>query len=572
MNLRDKILLTIVATLSGLIAILAGSASQIVLNSFKNLEKEDTENNLKRVQEALYEEYHKITTTAKDWGSWNGLYDYTQKPNREFYQQNLLPATFQQLDLQLMMIINTKNQVIFGQNIAEKGQYIPLKKTEKFTAFEKDLLTHRTPQDIKTGLITFEDHLMIIVSKPILTSEEQGPIQGTLLMGRYLNDDIVKALSSRTRLPIQSYALFTPQKIPPSLYPILKELQKKINAQEKISPMIIYPKNEKTITGYTLFSDLQKKPVLLLQVDLPRRIYQQGKKSVHYLLIAVIALGITVTILIIILLDKLVISRILKLSQEVQLIGETKNLELRVTLLGKDELGGLGKTINWMLEKLDRSNQELAKQREKAENLLLNILPSAIAESLKEDSQTIADDYPSATILFADIVGFTQISGELSPAVLVKLLNEIFSKFDQLTDKYHLEKIKTIGDAYMVVGGVPKPDENHAHSIANMALEMISVMEVFNQETGKRLNIRVGINTGSVVAGVIGLKKFIYDLWGDAVNVASRMESSGLPGRIQVTENTYNLIKDDFVMEYRGSIEIKGKGQMVTYWLLGNKP
>jgi adenylate cyclase len=220
---------------------------------------------------------------------------------------------------------------------------------------------------------------------------------------------------------------------------------------------------------------------------------------------------------------------------------------------------------------LQTSNQNLALEREKAERLLLNILPEAIAMRLKESPSSIAQSFDSVTILFADIVGFTPLSAQIAPIQLVNLLNQIFSEFDRLAEQYNLEKIKTIGDAYMVVGGLPSARHDHAEAIANMALEMQAAIARFQAEWGESFQIRIGINTGSVVAGVIGKKKFIYDLWGDAVNVASRMESSGEPNKIQVTAATYERIKDRFWLQERGEIAVKGKGKMMTYWLVDRK-
>ena len=211
----------------------------------------------------------------------------------------------------------------------------------------------------------------------------------------------------------------------------------------------------------------------------------------------------------------------------------------------------------------------LQAEQEKSEQLLLNILPMPIANRLKQQEQTIADDFPSATVLFADIVGFTELSGEISPIELVEILNVIFSEFDYLAEKHSLEKIKTIGDAYMVVGGLPTPNLLHAEAIARMALDMLETINQFARETGKDFQIRIGINTGPVIAGVIGTKKYIYDLWGDTVNIASRMESQGLPGKIQVTAAAYDLLKDSFNLESRGLIDVKGKGKMECYLLIG---
>ncbi|MDY6806711.1 MAG: ammonium transporter [Cyanobacteriota bacterium] len=216
-----------------------------------------------------------------------------------------------------------------------------------------------------------------------------------------------------------------------------------------------------------------------------------------------------------------------------------------------------------------RSEEALRLEQEKSEKLLLNILPEAIATRLKENESNIAEGFAEVTVLFADIVGFTKLASRKSPRELVMLLDEIFSSFDELAEKHGLEKIKTIGDAYMVVGGLPVPLANHGEAIADMALDMQREVTRFSQIWGERTSIRIGINTGPVVAGVIGRKKFIYDLWGDTVNVASRMESHGVAGEIQVTQATYEILKDKFLFVQRGAIDVKGKGKMKTFLLKG---
>ena len=211
--------------------------------------------------------------------------------------------------------------------------------------------------------------------------------------------------------------------------------------------------------------------------------------------------------------------------------------------------------------------QQLQIEQEKSERLLLNILPKPIADQLKQDSTTIADCFSEVTVLFADIVGFTTLSSQRSPIEVVTFLNQIFSEFDQLAEQFGLEKIKTIGDAYMVVGGLPLPRPDHAAAIAEMALEMQGVIARFNQENQEAIAIRIGISSGPVVAGVIGTHKFTYDLWGDTVNLASRMESQGAAGCIQVTAETFEALQENYLLEERGVIEVRGRGEMRTYWL-----
>ena len=210
--------------------------------------------------------------------------------------------------------------------------------------------------------------------------------------------------------------------------------------------------------------------------------------------------------------------------------------------------------------------------QDRAENLLLNVLPRSIADRLKADSQTIADQFSEASILFADVVDFTPFSERLPPADVVGILDHLFSHFDTLADRYGLEKIKTIGDCYMVAAGVPSPRPDHARALTLMALDMLEAMRSSDDVGHLGLELRVGINSGPVVAGVIGRKRFLYDLWGDAVNTASRMESHGTSGRIQITRATYELLADEFECEPRGTITVKGKGEMEAWYVLGRRP
>ena len=220
---------------------------------------------------------------------------------------------------------------------------------------------------------------------------------------------------------------------------------------------------------------------------------------------------------------------------------------------------------------LEQEHALLLKEQEKSQQLLLNILPGPIAERLKQDPRTIADSFAEVSVVFADIVGFTELSSRTPPAEIVALLNDLFSRFDELSGRLGVEKIKTIGDAYMACAGLPVVRADHAAVAAELALGMREALAAFRRERQVELDIRIGINSGPVVAGVIGLKKFIYDLWGDTVNTASRMETHSKPGRIQVSTATRDLLAGQFRLKRRGIIKVKGKGKMLTYWLEGRK-
>jgi len=242
------------------------------------------------------------------------------------------------------------------------------------------------------------------------------------------------------------------------------------------------------------------------------------------------------------------------------------------TMLALNVIGAGSVAFTLLASFANQRNAALAALRveqEKSELLLMNILPRSIAERLKVASQAIADHFGSASILFADVVDFTPLAQRLAPAEVVGILDHLFSRFDALVERHGLEKIKTIGDCYMAAAGVPDPSPDHARRAALLALDMREAVATSTVDDGFGLELRIGINSGPVIAGVIGSKRFLYDLWGDAVNTASRMESQSTPGEIQITRATYELLKDEFVCRRRGTILVKGKGEMETWYLVG---
>jgi class 3 adenylate cyclase len=216
-----------------------------------------------------------------------------------------------------------------------------------------------------------------------------------------------------------------------------------------------------------------------------------------------------------------------------------------------------------------RGRRLLQAEQQRSEQLLLNVLPAPIADRLKQGEEVIADRFPEVTVLFADLVDFTRRSQETTPERVVRVLDDLFSALDQLAERHGLEKIKTVGDAYMAVGGLPEPRPDHAQAVAEMALDVREEVARHLDPGGEPLAVRIGIDIGPVVAGVIGRRKFSYDLWGDTVNTASRMESQGVAGCIQVTDRTYRRLRDRYRFERRGPVQVKGKGELVTWFLVG---
>ncbi len=257
-------------------------------------------------------------------------------------------------------------------------------------------------------------------------------------------------------------------------------------------------------------------------------------------------------------------------------ITEKKRAEAEIARKN-EELQASRELIRRQRDELQCLYDKVIAEQKLSERLLLNLLPHTIAERLKVRPElmassipdVIADRFPEVTVLFADLVAFSQLASSMDPERLVSLLNEIFTEFDTLADKRGLEKIKTIGDSYMAAAGLPEPASDHAVRAADMALDMIDALERFNHRNGYGLRMRIGINSGPVVAGVIGKRKFIYDLWGDVVNIASRMESEGVAGRIQVAEATWQRLGQSFLLEERGRIAAKGVGALRTWFLVG---
>ena len=298
------------------------------------------------------------------------------------------------------------------------------------------------------------------------------------------------------------------------------------------------------------------------------------------LLVVIISAFVTLVTLLVI--QRIVIRPLLLLRDDLSVVGEAITQNKTPTFASLQQITGneLGEVASAFGEMYERIYQEISDrleaeadlrlEQEKADRLLRNILPEAIANRLKDNLSNrgaIANRFETATILFADIVKFTEIAADTSPTALVCQLNDIFSAFDAIAERHGLEKIKTIGDAYMVVGGVPSPQANHAEAVMAMAIEMMEFASQYEMGNDRRLCLRIGINTGPVVAGVIGTKKFSYDLWGDAVNIASRMESHGIVNRIQVSEDTYLRLKEIYAFEDRGYLQIKGRGEMRAFLL-----
>lgn len=320
----------------------------------------------------------------------------------------------------------------------------------------------------------------------------------------------------------------------------------------------------------------------ILGLDLTDNTMQKALDEASNLAIGISFAAIALSLLFSIVVGTMLTRPVIALSATVRRFAQ-KDFATRTTISSRDEIGRLAQSFNAMAASIQQYSEnlehliaertsELFAEKQTSERLLLNVLPAPIAERLKRNQGLIVDRFDQVTVLFADIVGFTALSSRTTPEALVTMLDELFSVFDHLAEVHGLEKIKTIGDAYMAVAGIPEPRDDHAIVVARMALDMQATLQEYAARNGSDLAIRIGIHTGSVVAGVIGRKKFIYDLWGDTVNIASRMESHGIAGRVHISEATFECLHHTFEVEPRGIVDIKSKGSMTTYLLLAEKP
>lgn len=564
MTLRKKTLFAIGITLAGLFGVVHLTSSTILLNGFTALEKEEAKRNVQRVLDAFSNSKEELKTLNSQWGIWDETYRFIEDGNPGYIDRNLGEFSLASLGANAILFINQEGELVFGQGfdlIRQQLVPIPGEVAQTIAATANPVVN---PQNPRAGIVTINTRPLLMATGPILNSQGNLPSRGTVAIARFLDRPEIERLAKLTHLDVRAYGLLDPT-IPEEFQPTIARLSQ----ITEDPPILIETLNSDWIAGYSLLRDIKGKPAVLLELNLPRDIFHQGQVSLRYLIASLMIVALVFGFCTLLLLEKMVLARLSDLSKDVQKIDNRRNLALRVSVSGEDELSSLAQTINAMLETLESSTKALDIEREKAESLLLNILPEVIADRLKGKEENIADTFAEVTVLFADIVGFTQLSSQIEASELVQLLNNIFSRFDRALERYQLEKIKTIGDCYMVVAGMPVPSENSAVAIAEMSLEMQEEIARFNAEFNQSLKMRMGIHTGPVVAGVIGIKKFIYDLWGDTVNTASRMESHGIPGQIQVSKATYECLKDQYHFESRGAIEIKGKGAMQVYLLKG---
>jgi adenylate cyclase len=563
LKLLPKASLIISLTLLLVLSLFYLIMNHILLEKYTALESMDIQGDLERILDAIRYEIKINNNKLGDWAIWNETYQFIQDHNQDYIDNNLSNDEMVTLGINVMVFIDNNKKIVITRTHSPNSNW-QVNELIEYIKNSPNLLSHAFKESSVYGLVALSNNLLILASRPILRNDKTGPIMGTLLFGKFFNATLSRAITQRLRLNIRFYS-FTEAHQHANLQSTLAALATSSH------PFWVSPKNKQLVEGFTWFYDLTNQPSLLIHLSKDRPIYQQGLQLINRFLIALTLAGSLFLGISLLLIRQLVLSRLFQLVKDVQIITHSGDVSQRVQVVGQDELAILSQEINAMLDSLEDKSQALAFEKEKTESLLHNILPVPIAQRMKQGETMIAEHFDNVTILFSDIVGFTQWAAHTTPAKLVEILNRIFSEFDLIADRYGLEKIKTIGDAYMVVAGVPKPCELHIEIMALMALEMRDKVIELNKLFNFDISIRIGISTGEVIAGIIGKRKFAYDLWGDVVNTAARMESHGVAGKIQCTETIYQLLQPTFEFESRGLIEVKGKGSMQTYFLVGKK-
>jgi len=551
-SLQKRTFAILVATTIGLIVALGLPLRLVLLDSFLQLEDRAARGHLDRANAAIANQLDVLWTVTRDYANWDDTYAYLGGERTDYADVNFINQTYDFNKLSLVALYDEAGAVHWSKAYdlrAKRELATPaaFRQPRIVSALQARDAGARRVQ----GLVPTDQGPMLVAACPIHTSAGAGPRRGTLVLGQMLDPILVSEFARNLKLDMA----------------VLRHSSRSgQGAKVADAEAGIHLLNEHTLAGYARIDDLIGDPYLVLRVVMQRDVFESGAEAMQLILLSVLLAGLMFGVVVHLALKRLVVQPVTELGERVRKVAERKDHSLRLDVQGDDEIARLGHDINGMLDALQGLHRQLETERQRAERLLLNIMPRSVADRLKAGEE-IADSYREASVLFADLVGFTSLASHVPPNELLPMLDGIFSAFDELADQHGLEKIKTIGDAYMVVAGVPEPVPDHAQVLAAMGLDMVRAIEVEAERRGVNLQVRVGIHTGPVVAGVIGKRKFSYDLWGDTVNVASRMESSGVPGRVQVSEATVAKLGAHFVLEERGPVAVKGKGEMRA-WLL----
>lgn len=545
--------------------------SIILFYVFDNIEFNKNIIVLQNLQKKFERDNESLRNLLIEWVDYEAPVKYFHNQYPDFVEKELLISVIN-LNLQLFVSINENNTIKEIYFFDKEGNSISVPE-EINSFFRNQNVTHlKKRNDAYWNILRVKDKLLIFAVSGVLWSQEQHRFShGTFIFGRFLDQKTLENYSRDINYQIE-------------LIPIEENVDQKYNLNNLNKPVVVKKSLFENI-GYVTIQDFFGKPVFYLKVIFPKEIIKTGLPTIF----TIIIIGGIITIIASFFLKRaindILIQRLEVFSNEIIQIkanSENKN-QIQISKINNipDEITILQENFNQMflnLKEAEKSKeayiQLLEQEKEKTYNLLINILPKSIAQKLITEKESfIAEEY-IASVLFADIVNFTGWSKNYDPKQLVTILNQIFSEFDLFTQKYNIEKIKTIGDSYMAACGLPNKEDAHADKIIFYALDMIQFLNEFNQRSNLSINMRFGINSGKVIGGIIGSKKFIFDIWGDTVNIASRMESTSLPNQLQISETTYEAIQDKSLKQKFvkvGKLKLKSGHEIQVYRLTKNE-
>ncbi len=516
---------------------------------------------LQNLKNKIHRENDSFKNLLIEWVDYEDPVKYFKNQYPDFVKKDIFPSVLN-LKLNLFVSINTNNTIKEIYFFDEKGNFSPIPE-EIYTFFMNQNISHlQNREDAYWGFLKTQNRLLVFAVSGVFWFQEQYRIShGTFVFGRIIDEKEIENYSNDINYYIE-------------LIPIQK------NTNNPLEDLKILRKSVFTNEGYVLIKDFFDQPIFYFRVSFPKEITKLGFITIVFLIALNGTLGLVAYFLLIKNIRSLVIDRLQSFREEIeqiQTIEGKKQIQITNIQNKTDEITILQKSFNELLLKIEQQQnakesyiQLLTMEKEKTYNLLLNILPKNIAEKLTfEPDSFIAEEY-LASVLFADIVNFTSWSRHLDPKELVIILNQYFSEIDYLTEKYHIEKIKTIGDSYMAASGLPKKDDFHADKIILFSINILKSINDLNQKLNQNIQMRIGIHSGRVVGGVIGIKKFTFDIWGDTVNIASRMESTSQPNIIQISEKTYESIQDESLKKQfskTGKLKLKSNDIITIYRL-----
>jgi class 3 adenylate cyclase len=537
---------------------------------FDYIEKNQQYEILNRLEKKLNKDIVSLSNLLFDWVDYDAPVRYFKNQYPTFVEEEF-KISVKNLNLQLFASINKNNTLKEIYFFDRSGNYTTLPEDLKLF-FQSQNIKHLPKREMaEYGILGYNNNsnfLYFAARGVLLYKENYKNSYGTLVFGKIIDEKILKEYEIDIGFPIK-------------IIPYNNQIDSNKNK-------FIKTNNFFSNSGYLLIYDYLKKPAFYFYIDFPRKLISSSLSIIALVLLIIFMISLFSFFLLKKDIHLKFINRIISFTNEIEEIRKNPDSKKQIhldNLKSIDEIVILKERFNSMLkeiqikEELNKKYLQLVElEKEKAYDLLLNILPKKIAQRMyqiqeKGDNIIIADEFTEASILFADIANFTGWSKNLEPKELVLHLNQLFTQFDFITEKHNIEKIKTIGDNYMAASGIPDYDINHADNIILFALEMLKILNEFNSTYNLNISIRIGINSGKVVAGVIGAKKFIYDVWGDTVNLASKLESSGIANTIQISEFTFNALKNQDLKNYfslRGTLKLKSGHSIKTYLLNQN--